>query len=188
MTINGKIMTNIKRCSHCGAKLWMNGYDTKGRIAYLIKQKSLCYDCAYWIDLYEYPPEFLEIINGECFRIHPFVERKDKTIILGGGGKTKFFMRSDYSVLKSNDIWKIGKVPDRFRDRFPDTVSEINKKTYNNLKRNNRKCNAKGCLDRYQCFRYNLNQEKDKPFNKVPSNWKIGGEHCGFFIPKDSIN
>lgn len=43
-------------------------------------------------------------------------------------------------------------------------------------------------MDRYHCYRYDLNVEKESgPFNTIPPKWKVGEEHCGFFINKEDI-
>lgn len=184
----GKILNNIKYCSQCGSKILLRGYDTKQRLARLMKSQNLCFDCAYWQNLADYPLKNMEIINNKCYQIFPEVADKDKTMLLGGRGKRKYFMRKDLTPFKSNDIWLIGVIPQRFRHLFPPTACEINLQLYRIILNNRRICQAVGCMDRYHCVRYNLELEKDKkPFNTVPKNWKIGDEHCKFFLNKKHI-
>lgn len=154
-----------------------------------MKDKQICYECAYWLSLVDSPPSNLEVVKGMCVQIFPEADKRDKTLILGGKGKMRYFVRPDRSVIKSNDIWKIGKVPKFFLPSFPDTLIEITQKAYKKLNRTNIKCQARGCYDRYHCFRYNLELESNgkKPFNIVPSNWKIGEEHCRYFINMTEI-
>lgn len=182
-----KLLTRIKYCSCCGAKVLLLGYDSQNRITRMMKQKGICYECAFWQDVIDYPPEYLEVIDGRCLRIHPVADSKDKTLILGGKGKMRYFMRPDQSLFQSNDIWVIGSIPQRFRDRFSSTATEITAKAYGQLERTDKKCYAKACFDRYHCYRYNQEQEKDGAYNSIPPKWKIGDEHCGFFIDKKDI-
>lgn len=182
--INYKILKQIKYCSLCGAKVWMQGYNTQNRISYIMEKENLCYECAYWKDLIEYPPKYLEVVKRQCLRIHPVANKKDKTLILGGKGKMRYFMRTDGILLQSNDIWVIGSIPSRFISQLPNTATEISLKAYRQLNRTTKKCNARACLDRYNCFRYNLALETDEkgPYNTIPPKWKVGDERCRFFI------
>lgn len=184
-----KLFNHIVSCSCCGIKTVLCGYDLQDRISRIMKQKRMCYECAFWQDIIDYPPEYLEVIGKRCLRIHPVADKKDKTLILGGKGKMRYFMRPDKSLLQSNDIWTIGTIPDRFLDKFQPTVVEITQKAYRQLKRTNKECNARACFDRYHCFRYNINQEHDGigPYNSIPPKWNVGDEHCGFFINRKDI-
>ena len=61
---------------------------------------------------------------------------------------------------------------------------EITLKAYRQLKKSSKKCYARGCMDRYHCFRYDRALENDEKgsFNAIPPKWNVGDEHCGFFI------
>lgn len=175
------------RCALCGKRIWMKGLDHKSRIAHIMKTDGLCYECAYWEELIEYPPKYMEVLNGRCIRICPPADRYDKTLILGGKGKKRYFMRNDGSVIMSNDIWNIGEIPERYIPRLPDTMREITARAYTALSRHNRKCIAKACFDRYHCFRYNMEVEADGPYNIVRDTWVVGGERCRDFLDKDKV-
>lgn len=183
-----RVLRRIRYCSACGKKIVKLGLDEKSRLVYLMNRDNICYDCAYWEELIEYPPRYMEVLGEKCIKVCPMADSKDKTLILGGKGKTRYFMRNNQDLLCSNDIWTIGDIPERFRPRLPATLREITKTAYKKLSRTTKTCNARACFDRYYCFRYNLALEDGKgAFNKVPGNWKIGGEHCGFFIDKDNV-
>lgn len=182
-----RLFRRIKYCSCCGVKILSLGYDRQNRIGHLMEQKRICYECAFWQDLIDYPPEYFEVINGQCLRIHPVADKKDKTLILGGKGKMRYFVRQDLSVFQSNDIWIIGNIPKRFMGKFKQTATEISLKAFKQLRRTPKICNARACFDRYHCFRYNMELEKDGAYNSVPASWKLGDEHCGFFINKEEI-
>lgn len=183
-TSDSKILKGIKHCSHCHSRYFAQGYNTEDRITMMMDRYKICYDCAYWQNIINYPPKNMEIIGNKCMIVLPFVEKKDKSMLLGGQGKKRFFARYDLSLVCSNDVWSIGTVPEIFRGQLKSTLFEINEKTYNKIKRNGHKCSARGCFDRYHCLRYSIELEKDHigEFNKIPPAWRIGNEHCPDFI------
>ena len=182
------LLNSIKYCKQCGVRILLHGYNDNNRLNHIMKKKSICYDCAYWNNLLNHPPEYFEVIGNTCLRIHPVVETKDKSMILGGKGKTRYFIRPDKTLFKSNDIWSIGKIPERFSAQFKKTATEISKRAFFKLSTNNKKCKARACFDRYDCWRYDIDLEKEKgPYNNIPPKWKKGGEHCRYFIGFDDI-
>ena len=163
----------------------MQGFNTDDRITMIMDREKICYDCAYWKNLINYPPPNMEIVGNTCLKVFPKVEKKEKTMLLGGKGKIRFFIRTDWSELvTSNDIWPIGTIPEIFKEQLKPTLIELPKNIYKKLEKYNRRCKARGCFDRYNCFRYELEIEKDKigAFNKIPPAWKVGNEHCRYFI------
>ena len=162
----------------------MQGYNIRSHITHIMKKNNVCYECAFWEELIAYPPEYMEVINQQCLRLHPVANKKDKTLTLGGKGKMRYFMRTDGSLIQSNDIWTIGTIPERFISQLPTTAVEITLKAYRQLKKSSKKCYARGCMDRYHCFRYDRALENDEKgsFNAIPPKWNVGDEHCGFFI------
>lgn len=183
-SMNQKMMNGLRRCSYCGARILMQGYNIQSRLGHIVNTRCMCYDCAFWLDLQKYPPSHMEVIDSVCYKIYPEGDKRDKTTILGGKGKMKYYMRKDRSVFRSNDVWLIGSIPHRFRSLFPNTAQEITAKAYNSLNNNSKMCKARGCFDRYNCIRYNLSLEDDDigAYNKPPANWKIGNERCRYFI------
>lgn len=184
-----RFLNGIKCCTICGSKFLMQGYDSQQRIGHLMQTRQICHTCAYWQDLIIRRPEHTEVMGRRCYKVYPLADRSDKTVILGGRGKKRYFIRPDHTVLMSNDIWMIGMVPDRFAEHFPETIKEITRKAYVKLNNNPRVCKARGCFDRYNCLRYNLSIEADEigAYNTPPSNWKPGDEHCMYFINSDNI-
>lgn len=181
-----KILNGIRFCKYCGSRMLFQGYNIQHRLTYIMNRDTICYTCAFWQDILEYPPECMEIIGNKCMKIYPVADKKDKSLILGGKGKMRYFVRHDLSVFQSNDIWLIGMIPENFRDRLKPTAKEITQKTFTKLQRNPMKCKARGCFDRYHCLRYNLELENNGAFNSVPLKWKVGDEHCKFFIDIDN--
>lgn len=164
----------------------LQGYDSQHRLSHIMNRDKVCYTCAFWKDILEYFPDYMEIVGHKCLKIYPVTDKKDKSLILGGKGKMRYFARKDLSVFQSNDIWLIGIIPERFQDQFKPTAKEITSKTFKKLQKNSMKCKARGCFDRYHCLRYNLELESNGAFNSVPLKWKIGDEHCKFFIELES--
>lgn len=139
--------------------------------------------------MYDSPIDYLEVINGICLQVNPLVTEVDKTYVLGSKGKKRYFMRPDWSVIVSNDVWTVGIVPDRFKDLFPNTLIEITYKAYKKLEINNKKCRSRACFDRYECFRFDRSLEQQHgAFNSIPKTWKRGAEKCGAFIGFNEIN
>lgn len=182
-----KLLNSVRKCSQCGRRILEQGYLVENRLSHIMRKDRICYDCAFWQDLADYPPKHLEIVGNVAMKICPVADRRNKTILLGGKGKMRFFMRENWRVFQSNDIWIIGTVPERFRKLFEPTAVEISREAFCKLQSNHKKCNARACFDRYNCFRYNLELEKDGPFNKIPVNWPKRGERCRYFIDMDNF-
>lgn len=189
MNTGRRIMSKLTYCNLCGNKIWMQGYNIQNHITHIMMKNNVCYECAFWEELIAYPPEYMEVVNNQCLRLHPVANKKDKTLILGGKGKMRYFMRLDGSLIQSNDIWSIGTIPDRFKSQLPTTAIEVTFKAYRQLKKSQKKCQARACMDRYNCFRYDRALENDErgPFNVIPPKWNVGDEHCGFFINLQDI-
>lgn len=185
-----KLLKGVRFCSCCGARILLQGYNKQNRFAYIMEQKGICYDCAYWLSLAEYPPKYMEVLNNQCVTIHPFVDDcKDKSIILGGRGKKRWFVKPGVQLIMSNDVWIIGTPPERFKFQFKNSIYEITEKAYRQLRRNKRWCKARACMDRYNCYRFDLSLEDELgQYNKIPKKWRIGDEHCGYRLdPKEIL-
>ena len=187
--IRHTIFRNHRRCSICNSRLPIRRICGNSKIMQLMKTERLCHECAYWLDMAKTPRPYTEVINGKCYSVNPMVNASHNAMILGGGGKMRYFIRPDRTLVCSNDVWKIGKIPERFRDRFSDTMMEISKKTYNSLSKSQMPlCLSKACFDRYFCFRHKtfwVGPEGD--FEDIPKNWKPGSEKCRYFMNKKNI-
>lgn len=183
------LLRGIRFCSMCGTRILMRGYGEQHHLTDVMKNKCLCYECAYWSDIANYPLECMEVLKDSCIQIFPYVANADKTMILGGKGKTRYFMRiNDGSVMQSNDIWTIGKIPARLLSMLPPTIIEIGASAFRQLTYTPKKCYARACMDRYNCYRYSEEIESDSPYNKIPPKWNVGDEHCRYFINKTNID
>lgn len=185
-----KILNGVRFCKCCGARMLFQGYNIQNRFAHTMNKEGICYDCAYWKDIIAYPPDHLEIVGDLCMKVYPVSDKSDKSVILGGRGKMRYFRRPDHSLFTSNDVWVIGKIPGRFKSEFKTTAIEISLNTYRRLTKDNRKCKARACFDRYHCFRYDLALEDDDmgAYNSVPTNWVPGDEHCKYFMDMGKLS
>lgn len=185
--MKARLLGGIKFCKICGTRILMQGYNPQNRLAHIMSSKQICYECAFWEDLIAYPPEYMEIVGNKCMRIMPMVQTKDKSIILGGKGKKRYFIRPDWSLFMSNDIWIISTIPQFFQKKLLPTATEISKSLYERLLKNNKRCQAIACFDRYKCLRYKNELEVNGAYNKVPAKWKPGNEYCKYFINIDNL-
>lgn len=182
------VLGNKFQCTRCGKTVYaFNLYEKEETCTTMLKE-HICWDCAYWEQFQKHLPEHLEIVGNRCYQVLPFVENTNFTQMLGGGGTTKYLLKKDGTCIRSNDIWWIGIVPFRFQDVLQPTGWWTTRKVFKSLNRSQRKCTAKGCLDRYHCYRYKYQTEFDKEsYNKVPLDWTIGGEKCPAFISLHEI-
>lgn len=186
--ITRKLLNGVRFCKSCGARMLFQGYDLRQRLSRIMSEKEICYECAYWIEIIEYPQNNLEVVDNKLLRILPIVPRRDKSMLLGNNGKMRYFMRPDHTLFKSNDVWLIGTIPERFREKFQETAFELTSNAYRLLSKDPNRCIARGCFDRYQCLRYKLEIEAlNGPYNIIPKNWKTGDEHCKYFIDAKNI-
>lgn len=183
------IIKRVRVCSECGKKfVYLSTNDYSGEYYKNISQKGMCFECAYWESLANADNEHIQVADGVCYRILPYVENPDMFTILGGNGVVRYFVTKDFNTVKSNDVWMIGRVPERFRKYFPDTGWFCHKRIYKRILNFNLKCSEAGCFDRYKCLRFRTEIElRNGPYNKVPDNWKKGDEHCSKFTDTDLV-
>ena len=153
--------------------------------AKLEKRRKLkcCSDCAMWRKLAEDRPDTLEIAGGIAYKVNPYAKKKWGTI-LGSDGKTHYFLKKDLSLTISNDVWKIGEIPQHFRDELKDTGWWITDRKYANRCSQGRiTCKTKMCYNRYRCLWFDYTSEfEDGPFNTVPKDYVIGTDKCPSFV------
>lgn len=183
-----RLLNGVRRCGNCNKRILMQGYNINKHIGELMDKCCICYECAFWQELIDYPHADMEVVGNQCLKVGGVENKWNKVLILGGKGVMRYFMRLDFSTFRSNDVWLIGTIPERFRKQIPPTAIEITSKAYNQLNRNNKRCLARGCMDRYNCVRFDLSLEDKKgAANTVPDSWKVGDEHCGFRIGFENI-
>ena len=173
------VREEISKCVYCGKDICTFNFDKKSPIYLMMRKVGCCYECAYWENLYDNPLEHMEVIEHTLYDFLPYREPRFGEML----GSTMYILRIDGTPVYSNDVWKKGKIPNYFLHKFPETAYPISKKTYKKLTTGRMGCVAIGCLDRYHCYRYNIQNElKTGPYNKVPRDWIVGDEKCPAFI------
>jgi hypothetical protein len=152
----------------------------------MMNNEQLCFSCAFWKNKIDNPTPNRQIINGEHWIFEPW---SDKPLLFAGhGGRAFYIMLNDGSVLRSNNVWYQGEIPQRFRDSLPDTAKFITRTAYYKMKNQPCfQCRAKGCWDRYHCHWYDMSLEANGPWNEVPASHKIGDECCESFLDKAKV-
>jgi len=180
------LLPRVRKCRLCGKKFFYPEFLEKEVDRYVAS--GLCFECGYWRKFLDHIPRHLQVTNGKCYKVLPFVSNKEPYMTLGGNGKKRYFVTKELKPIMSNDVWFIGTIPERFRYRLADTGWFCNESAYKSLCKFNKKCMEAGCLDRYRCFRFDTSIElKNGPYNTIPSDWVLKGEHCGFFLDTEKI-
>lgn len=176
------------KCSLCGEEYWDN-FDNSTPINALRHERILCYECAYWINLTINHDGKHAIIKGKHFIIGDPVAKLGYGAKLWGDGKMKHILFSDFTIKSSNDILFLEYVPDKYLNITKNSAWWISRGLKTLItRRQSFRCNAIACLDRYNCMRFNIDLERLKgPYNTVPSDWTVGGEHCGDLIDMNKI-
>lgn len=181
------VLYNKYECKQCGKQVYAFNIDTENEVCKHMLKKHICWECAYWELFLKAPPDNIEVIDGKCYEIYPLVPKPQSNDILGGNG-TRYILRKNGTILKSNDIWCLNAVPYKYQAKLPNTAWWASKRVYDKLLRSSHQCIAQGCLDRYHCYRYKYQMEFTKgPYNKVPLDWIVGDEHCPAFVPLREI-
>lgn len=167
-------------CCLCGETDDFSNY-VLSEYFWFMRKHHVCFTCAVWMDKIQNPSVGQEIINGHYYIVHPFA-RRPHNIVLGFGGHEFYIRRFDGTLIKSNNVWHQGEIPEHFRRELPDTADFLTLIDFQNLKNDPHKCTAKGCWDRYHCLRYDRSCEKNGPFNSVPSSHVAGDERCPSFV------
>ena len=109
---------NMYRCIKCGAHVDASCYICSEEMT----RRCLCFSCNFWTghiqrDHNEYKDIFV-IANGE----HYTIVKSSNTCFKGFGG-AKFTIRfHDGRVVKTDNLWCQGDIPERFRDELPDNA------------------------------------------------------------------
>lgn len=186
-----KQLTNCKyTCKKCGKKFFYYNIAEYNKVCKRMLKEHICWECAYWENIIKTPPENMEIIGNQCYQIFPYIDTVNKTpdVVLGGKGKIRYLLKHNDKCIKSNDVWLIGTIPPQFQSQLSPTGWWVTNRYYNSLKRSNRKCYARACMDRYHCYRYKYQIEfEEEPLNYPPLDWEVGNEHCPAFLPLREI-
>lgn len=173
-------------CKYCGSQIHLEDYDKKLPLIQMMNNEQLCFSCAFWKNKIDHPTPNRQIINGEHWVFEPW---SDKPLLFAGhGGRVFYIMLNDGGVLRSNNVWYQGEIPQHFRESLPDTAKFITRTAYYKMKNQpSFQCQAKGCWDRYHCYWYDMSLEANGPWNEIPASHKIGDECCESFLDKTKV-
>lgn len=187
-----KLISQVSKCKMCGKKFLRidhRVYCCEQSLLEYVKEKDICYECAFWTSLIDNPPDGLQVTGGKCYKVLPFIDNPTIYMTLGGNGKVRYFLTNEYKLIKSNDVWLIGAIPQRFKSQLPETGWFCSKKAYEKFLSFDGRCYEKGCFDRYKCLRFRAEIELDEgAFNTLPQVWNYGDEHCRDFINTDELD
>ena len=168
-------MSNLFKCSLCGAQENKSFYRSVNSISELIKKEYLCFSCAFWTDMINNPIRDGCIYKSCYYKALP----TDDPI----KGLVCWVFEIKTHQVKQVKLVSYGKIPSNFLPALSNEYRVITQKTLEEI--NSSRCFSKGCLDRYTCMRYELWKEK-RPFNKVPKNYIAGTEKCYQFINQNA--
>ncbi len=106
-------------CVECGAtdRATYSGETRERMLA-----RSLCFYCLFWFDRIDAQSNPAAcIVNGRSFQDAGRRSGRDLSL-LGFGGREFRIEFFDGRVLETNNLFGQGEVPERFRDRLPDTA------------------------------------------------------------------
>jgi len=111
-------------CKECGER--EQNHFFKSVAAYLTREQ-LCHSCSHWYEKIRWKANESEsyhniaaVVEGTHYTIHNKVNNPGSHC--GHGGSLFRVRWFDGRVKESNDVWCQGSIPDRFRERLPDTA------------------------------------------------------------------
>ena len=168
-------------CERCGKRVKDGLYNMTSSIYKKMIGECICWECAFWSNIVAEKEKY-DVIDGRCYMLLPEQE-KNKLALYGMGGKTFCIMRKDFTAIRTNDAWPIGKVPESFRKELPDTAWIITLKAYNAIRKRGNICTNRYCMDRYHCLFYKWWDEEDaEMISSIPKDWHTGDELCPSFV------
>ena len=125
---------DIRKCPHCGhyeneGSNMMHCMDPeefmKGNIRTIMEEKGWCFSCSAWQELYNNKkddPRWLRI-EGESWVAGPVASGFNRNMnFVGCGGREMTAIKNDGTVIRSNNWWHQGNVPECFKELMPDNA------------------------------------------------------------------
>lgn len=157
-------------CRKCGAIIHPEEYQDGTQWKYRMLNQSVCFECAYWLDLIANPARYWQIINHQYFSAPPEVRE---------GERVRHILTHTGYLFDSSLLFNYGKIPERFWPNLPNTANFLSSQKLRKIKANQEfKCNRQGCWDRKCCFWYHGPMD----WNEIPASHKVGAEQCPMFI------
>ncbi|WP_020586105.1 hypothetical protein [Desulfobacter curvatus] len=107
-------MVKTYTCQSCG-KTYIKNLDPD---VYL---EGNCFDCSFWLLKTEYHEDLAErrvVVDGN----HYMISEVKNTYPQGFGGRQFIIQFFDGRIIKTNNLWSQGMIPDRFREMLPDNA------------------------------------------------------------------
>lgn len=107
-------------CRECGAEGYEVGYRPETRRELL--DLGVCLSCWHWLGVVEQRSAHV-VVEGFAFRPKP--DMPEARALTGGwglgaGGVVQHFVLADGTLLRCNNVWNRGPVPEAFKGRLPD--------------------------------------------------------------------
>lgn len=111
-------------CKECGSPYGLNWCDPYPK---LLVEANLCFSCYHWTEALARinKPGQLRI-DGTCYSYNvkqPIVKIDGNGAGYGHGGRRFCIRLKSGETVETNNLWCGGRVPARFKDRFPDNAS-----------------------------------------------------------------
>lgn len=104
-------------CAECGNENYETSYSTRDEIGSLMAQHGICFYCGYWRVALAKKQD--TIIDGVIYN----VGNQPKGGRFNGMAGRRFDIEYlDGRRVTTYDLWTSGQMPERYRDRFPDTA------------------------------------------------------------------
>lgn len=106
------------RCIKCGAPVDANRY----RCSEEMTQRCLCFNCNFWAEHiqrdHNEDKDVFVVANGN----HYIIDESPNPYFKGFGGAKYTIRFNDGRVVKTDNLWFQGDIPELFRDELPDNA------------------------------------------------------------------
>ena len=107
----------MKTCKCCHKEF--NSYD----------EESICFQCTFWLNVYQQDKHrSFAIIDGVHYVLRPSIIPKHVAGMCGRPYYIKFL--SDNHIQYCNNLWHQGKIPDLFKELFPNNAIFVSQEEY----------------------------------------------------------
>ena len=134
----------MESCCICQSVKMMNPDEfIHSRIRKIMEKKKCCFTCAFWFEklkLWKNDRNWL-VVDGQSYHVNPILSKP--TVFQGFGGHWFFFKKNDGTLIKSNNVWCQGKIPEHFKKLIPNNAVMVTEKEYNLLNKIKRMKRAK---------------------------------------------
>lgn len=165
-------MPRVFVCSKCESIVHPYEYIRNEKLHSRMIKDSVCYTCAYWMDLIEHRMSYDYVIAHQYFAAPPIVKPNKKIAHI---------LTFDGHITHSTELFRYGEIPERFWEQLPNNANFITNNRLRTIQANSEfHCDRIGCWDRKYCLWF----QGQMDWNEIPKNHKVGSENCPMFINK----